>query len=152
MNIKSLLLAGAFAVAGFTANAGNASLFSYDKSAVSNSTKNVAAVENYVNQNEGVTLSTMNADGQTLANVANLTEESSLSALMFDGPAGVDSFIWGLCLSWVGLLIVYLVTQDGDETKKALYGCLLSGLFWVVLNGTFCLLGVSFGPWYWLGW
>ncbi len=132
MNIKSLILAGTFAVAGFAANAGNASLFSYDKGAVNNKMNSVVAVENFVNQNDGVTISTMNAEGQKLAATANLSEETSISSSLLDGPAGIPSFLWGCVLSALGVLVVYLVTQDGDETKKALYGCLVGAAVYVL--------------------
>ncbi len=147
MKLKSLLLLGVFVVTSVAAFAGNASLFSYDKNAVHRSMKNVSAVENYVNSNEGVTLTTMNAEGTELATAANLSTSSSLSSSMFDGPAGIPSFLWGCVLGWIGILIVYLVTQDSDETKKALYGCLIGWgvgfllylLFWVVIFGNAAL-------------
>ena len=132
MKIKSLLLAGVFAIAGLSASANNSSLFSYDKAAVSAKMNNVNAVETYVNQNAGVTVSTMNAEGQQLTAAANLSEETSLSSSLLDGPAGIPSFLWGCVLSWVGILIVYLVTQDSDETKKALFGCLAGAAVWLV--------------------
>lgn len=132
MKIKSLILAGVFAIAGLGANANSSSLFSYDKDAVSSKMSKVSAVENFVNQNEGVTISTMNAEGQQLTAAANLSEENSMSASLLDGPAGIPSFLWGCVLSWVGILIVYLVTQDGDETKKALFGCLAGAGVWLV--------------------
>ncbi len=134
MKIKSLILAGVFAIAGFSANASNSSLFSYDKNAVNESFKNVSAVEKYVNQNDGVTVSSMNADGQQLVAAANLSEENSLSSSLLDGPAGVPSFLWGCVLGPLGLLVVYLVTQDGDETKKSLYGCLVWGAVVLLIN------------------
>ena len=132
MKIKSLFLAGVFAVAGFGASANNSSLFSYDKNAVNTKLNSVVAVENYVNQNDGVTISTMNAEGQQLKATANLSEENSMSSSLLDGPAGIPSFLWGCVLSWVGILIVYLVTQDSDETKKALFGCLAGAGVWLV--------------------
>lgn len=141
MKIKSLILAGTFAFAGFAANAGNASLFSYDKAAVSAKMNNVNAVETYVNQNAGVTVSTMNAEGQQLTAAANLSEENSLSSSLLDGPGGIPSFLWGCVLGPFGLLIVYLVTQDSDETKKSLYGCLVWGVAWIVVS----VFGLLFG-------
>ncbi len=43
-----------------------------------------------------------------------------------EAPLGIAPFLWGCVLGWVGLLVVYLVT-DGDkaQTKKALTGCLV---------------------------
>ena len=85
----------------------------------------------------------MNADGQQLVAAANLSEENSLSSSLLDGPAGIPAFLWGCVLGWIGILVVYLVTEDSDETKKALYGCLIGWglgfllyiLFVVVLFG-----------------
>ena len=48
---------------------------------------------------------------------------------MFDGPVDIPSFIWGCVAGPVGVLVVYLVTEDNDETKKALLGCILWGVF-----------------------
>ncbi len=134
MKIKSLILAGFFAISCFSVSANNSSLFSYDKAAVNAKMNNVSAVETYVNQNDGVTVSSMNADGQQLVAAANLSEENSLSSSLLDGPAGVPSFLWGCVLGPLGLLVVYLVTQDGDETKKSLYGCIVWGVAVLLIN------------------
>lgn len=51
-----------------------------------------------------------------------------------DGPAlGIPSFLWGCVLGWVGLLIVYLITENTDETKKALWGCIASSVVGIVI-------------------
>ena len=153
MKIKSLILAGVFALSCFSVSANNSSLFSYDKNAVNESLKNVSAVEKYVNQNEGVTLNSLNSDGKKLVDDANLyTLKSQL-----DGPAGVPSFLWGFAggciggitlfggviLGLLGVLAVYLVTQDGDETKKALMGCIVGNLIWVVFFAIWFIFGNS---------
>ena len=45
----------------------------------------------------------------------------------------IASFLWGCAFGWVGLLIVYLVTDnDKEQTKKALWGCLANGVAIVV--------------------
>ena len=73
-----------------------------------------------------------------LKNVEGLSMEG-LEALdfmnTFEPPLGIPSFLWGCVLSWVGILVTYLVT-DGDkhETKQALIGCVVGGAFWVLLN------------------
>ncbi len=52
----------------------------------------------------------------------------------FEPPLGIPSFAWGCVLGWVGILITYLVTDgDKEETKKALYGCLVAGGSYIVL-------------------
>jgi hypothetical protein len=73
-----------------------------------------------------------------LKNVEGLSMEG-LEALdfmnAFEPPLGIPSFLWGCVLSWVGILVTYLVT-DGDkqETKQALIGCVVGGAFWVLVN------------------
>ncbi|MFB6316983.1 hypothetical protein [Saccharicrinis sp. FJH54] len=49
-----------------------------------------------------------------------------------DGPPlGIPSFLWGCLLSWVGLLLVYLLTEENkDETRKALWGCIANAGVW----------------------
>lgn len=44
------------------------------------------------------------------------------------GPIGIPSFIWGCCLGVVGILIVYLVEESRQETKKALIGCIVGSI------------------------
>jgi hypothetical protein len=53
-------------------------------------------------------------------------------------PLGIPSFLWGCLLSWVGILLVYLLTEENrDETKKAVWGCVAGSaayvLFYVII-------------------
>ena len=55
-------------------------------------------------------------------------------------PLGIPSFLWGCLLSWVGILLVYFITEENkDETKKAVWGCVAGTaayvLFYVVIYG-----------------
>lgn len=126
MKIKSLLLAFvASSFATFSAVAGNASLFQLDKNQVNAEMNQLTQVENYVASHEGVTLEQLKASNSDIVNGLNLTESTSTLSALTDGALGIPSFIWGCVLGWVGILITYLVTQDSDETKKALYGCLV---------------------------
>ena len=52
-----------------------------------------------------------------------------------DGALGIPSFLWGCIVGPIGILIVYLVTDnDTEEAKKALWGCLAAVAFWVILD------------------
>ena len=54
------------------------------------------------------------------------------SGMMMEPALGIPGFWWGCVLGPVGILVVYLVTEnDKEEVKKALYGCIVSGVFWV---------------------
>ncbi len=137
MKIKSLLIVVAFVLANlFAAKAEKASLFQYDKNAVNKEMSQLNKVESYVNANNGVTLNQLKAENNEVVKNVNFNTKASEFSSLADGPAGIPSFIWGFCLTWVGILIVYLVTEDSDETKKALIGCLVSAavyiLFWLV--------------------
>ncbi len=126
MKIKSLLLAFvASSCVIFSASAGNASLFQLNKNKVNAEMNQLSQVENYVASHEGVTLDQLQTENNDIINGVNLTESTSTLSALTEGALGIPSFIWGCVLGWIGILITYLVTQDSDETKKALYGCLV---------------------------
>ena len=94
-------------------------------------------LESFVNANEGITIDEINMENPMVQNVANASDVLGvLASLRGDVPLGIPSFVWGLCLSWVGVLIVYFVADDREETKNAFVGCAVSGgvviIFWVV--------------------
>lgn len=49
---------------------------------------------------------------------------------------GIPSFIWGCCLGPTGIIITQIMTEDVNETKKALAGCAVSGC---VVGGCYLL-------------
>jgi len=65
-------------------------------------------------------------------------------ATMDDPPLGIPSFLWGMCLGLPGLAVVYFVTEDTDETKKALWGCLVSTAVVAVFYVILIIAGASF--------
>lgn len=131
MKMKSLLLAITFVAGMFAAKAENASLFQYDRNAVNNEMTQLNKVESYVNAHEGVTLNQLKSENNSIVQDVNLNSNAGFASTA-SGPAGIPSFVWGFCLSWVGILIVYLVVQDSEETKKALYGCLVSAAIYIL--------------------
>ena len=52
---------------------------------------------------------------------------NSISTMM-EPPLGIPSFVWGCCLGVPGIAIVYFVSEDKDETMKALWGCIASSV------------------------
>lgn len=69
--------------------------------------------------------------------IANLSVADGMSGMyLLEGPPlGIPSFLWGFCLGVPGLAVVYFVTEDSDETKKALWGCVISGVVSAVIYG-----------------
>lgn len=127
MSFKYLFLTIVYVISGaIVSRAENPSLFHYDKDDFQNKIAHLNLLEEYVNTHEGVTLEHLYNESNSVIQDMNLNNSTILSSVS-DGPLGVPSFIWGCCLSWVGILIVYLVVQDSEEVKLALWGCLLNG-------------------------
>lgn len=98
-------------------------------------------LEQHVLANEGTNLEQVSANHSQLVEGISL-EVNSIASVMADGelPGNIPPFWWGFCLGWVGLLLVYIITDnDKDQVKKAFTGCLISGgiiiLVYVVLYG-----------------
>lgn len=103
-------------------------------------------LEQYVNTHEGVTIE--QAQNAGLTEGLTIDTNVSSSAVAGELPLNIPAFWWGCVLTWVGVLIVYLVTdKDKDQTKKALYGCLVSAgvyiLWWVFV------VAIGGRSWYW---
>jgi hypothetical protein len=88
----------------------------------------IEQLENTIAQNPGLSLSEVKANHEYLLSGVSILEESSVSSISKDMPI-LPSFWWGCCLGIVGLVVVYLVTDnDKDQVKKALIGCVISTL------------------------
>ena len=52
-------------------------------------------------------------------------------------PTAMPGFWWGSCLSWIGIIIVYLLMDEGegrkDQVRSALYGCIVGTLTYGIL-------------------
>lgn len=141
LTILSLLFA-------FNVNAGNASLFQFDQNKVNAEMNQLSKVENYVSTHNGVTLEQLKAENNEIVSGVNLTESTSTLSALTEGALGIPSFIWGCVLGWIGILITYLVTQDSEETKKALYGCLIGWVGGFLLYIIFVVL-IFGGSFFW---
>jgi len=88
-----------------------------------------------------LTLTQINADASLLNPEINLDRNYSGLNMAEAGEKalGIPSFVWGLCVGVVGIAVVYFVTEDNEETKKALWGCLVGG----VVYGLFYIIYVA---------
>ena len=90
-------------------------------------------IEAYVNAND-VTLDKLKAENSSLLDGIEISNESSASLLADELPLGIPAFWWGCVLTVLGVVLVYVLTdQDKDQTKNALYGCLVTGVVYIVL-------------------
>lgn len=90
----------------------------------------LSALEKYLDAHPGSTLDNLKLENNQLVD-ANLL--SSMAMPSGNQALGIPSFLWGCAFGVVGLAVVYFVTEDNDETKKALWGCVTSTVAWTAL-------------------
>jgi hypothetical protein len=112
------------------------SVFSYDEDLLAEAMSELEELDSYIETNEGITFSDLENEGSLL--IANM-ESNATPMGMADGdgtepPLGIPSFLWGCVFGVLGILIVYIVSEnDKEEAKKAMWGCLASTVVWVVV-------------------
>ncbi len=107
--------------------------FKYNQKQVQDEFSDLNLLEQTVIDNSFITLSEMKSQNMLADKFGNL----NLTTMMMEPALGIPGFWWGCVLGPVGILVVYLLTDnDKPEVKKALYGCLVSGglyiVWWVV--------------------
>ena len=113
-------------------NANDADLFNYDRASIDRNLSELTTIENYLSENPDATFTDLMNMGLLTANGKDFSMD--LLSYMGEPPLGVPSFLWGCAFGWVGLLVVYIATdQDKVESKKALWGCAASTVTWVVV-------------------
>ena len=103
--------------------AGSADLFNYDAKAVQSELSALNAVDQFVEQND-ITYSQMLQMNNPMASELSYGSTGAFGIQMLEPVAGIPSFVWGFCAGVAGIAVVYFVTEDNDETKKAAYGCI----------------------------
>jgi len=97
--------------------------FKYNKQQVQDEFSTLNLLEKTVTDNSFVTLSEMQQNNMLTANYANLNLTNNM---MMDPALGIPGFLWGCLLGPLGILAVYVITEnDKAEVKKALIGCLV---------------------------
>ena len=103
------------------------SAFYFDQESLNAAMHDLNELESYLDQNEGMTYSELLASGSEL--ILNVSGSSSPLGMDQDKDElfGIPPFLWGCVLGWVGLLLVYILTDNDKElVKKAFTGCLVS--------------------------
>lgn len=99
-------------------------------------------IEKYV-ESSGATLEEMQSNNSALLKDLTIAPDSTAAFAVDELPLGIPAFWWGCVLTLLGVILVYVLTdKDKDQTKKALYGCLVTGgvyllyiIFWGVVFG-----------------
>ncbi|MBK8845761.1 MAG: hypothetical protein IPO27_04010 [Bacteroidetes bacterium] len=121
--ILSLVSALFISVAVF---AGNADLFKHDQNAVKSEFSSIENLDAYLNANPN--MSYADVQDKNLVSDSKFNAEGSTLSAPKGGdcpPLGIPSFVWGCVLGWIGILLVYLLCGEREETKKAFMGCLI---------------------------
>jgi hypothetical protein len=118
-----------------------ADVFNYEEENISAEFEQLNNIEDYVNQNGGLTLEELKAQKGSLVEGITLSADSAASLAADELPLGIPAFWWGCVLTVLGVILVYVLTdQDKEQTKKALLGCLVTAgvyvVFWVVALAT----------------
>ena len=120
------------------------SVFNLDESALDLAMNELNELENYLANNESATYDDLLASGSDL--ITNISDISAPMGMAQEGeaPLGIPAFLWGCVLGWVGILVVYMVTDnDKPQVKKALTGCLIAGGVYVVFYVVYVSLIVT---------
>jgi hypothetical protein len=122
----------------------NLDLFAIDQQQMNADFQSLNALEDFVLTHEGITLQDLkNQDKQILNGLDEPGNFKGLASTLRGGetPLGIPPFVWGFCLGLVGLVLVAVLAEDREMTKKALYGCLVSAVIWAGIRIT---LGILF--------
>ncbi len=110
--------------------------FNFDEVEINDVLSELNDLDAYLETNSDVTYESLVVSGNDL--VANI--ESTASPMGMDGgqegepPLGIPSFLWGCVFGVIGLLVVYIATDNNKvEAKKAMWGCLAGTAVSVVI-------------------
>lgn len=116
--------------------AGNGDLFDYDKEKIKSEMADLTALESMVLQDQNLTYDILLETNNPL--VTDLNYGSNMMLAGMSAAPIIPAFWWGCIFGPLGILVVYLVEDDPDQTKSALWGCVINAL----------LTGVSYGAYY----
>ncbi len=109
------------------------SVTNFDESEIYTAFAEVSDLDQYLATNDSKTYSDVNLENSKLLNGISASTTLPFSQSKDEKALGIPSFLWGCVLGWVGLLIVYLMLENKEETKKALWGCVAGTAVWVVV-------------------
>jgi hypothetical protein len=104
--------------------AGSGDLFSYDKDKINAEMTQLTALEDMVSQSQDLTYDDLLAANNPLVADLNMGYDAMLAAMGANMPV-LPAFWWGCILGPVGILLVYVIEEDRDQTMSALWGCVI---------------------------
>jgi hypothetical protein len=129
----------------FTCTVVASTTLSYNETELEQTFSKLNRLEQMYQENPAASLEELTAHAEfegvkiEAANLSSVTNAGDLPIL----PA----FWWGCILGAIGILLVYIITEDKDQSMKALWGCLAWTGFWLLLWIFSALLGFGFLWW-----
>ena len=113
------------------------SAFSYDEAEMNEVLSELNQLDAYLEMNTDQTYASLAESGNPLiANIESTASPMGMAGQEGEPPLGIPSFLWGCVFGVIGLLIVFVATDnDNDEARKAMWGCVVSSLVSGVIYG-----------------
>lgn len=106
----------------------------FDDSEIYAAFSEVNDLDQYLSQNENSTYADISREDVSMLTNISATTSLPVSASSDELALGIPSFLWGCVFGIVGVLVVYLMTDNNKEqTKKAFYGCIVGTVVSVVI-------------------
>jgi hypothetical protein len=121
-----------------SAQADSKSMFSLDVDHVYAEMAELTQLENYLHGSDATLSSLVDQNHSLVSNMKTGNFGWHAMIGLAEPPLGIPSFLWGFCLGLPGLAVVYFLTEDSAETRKALWGCIISG---VIVGGFYIVWG-----------
>ena len=111
------------------------SAFSYDEAVLNGVLSDLDELDVYLESNQDATYESLSASGSDLiADIESTASPMGMAGQDGEPPLGIPSWLWGCVFGIIGVLLVYILTDnDKEEAKKAMWGCLAGTAVSVVL-------------------
>lgn len=125
------------------------SVAEFDDSEIYDAFAEISELDQYLAVNDSKSYTDVNQEDSALLNGISSTTSLPFSASADELALGIPSFLWGCVFGIVGVLVVYLMTDENkDQTKKAVYGCIASSVVGLVLYFTVFAVAATTTPAY----
>jgi len=106
----------------------------FDDSEIYQAFADISSLDKYLQTNEDKTYSDLKTEDVSMLNGVSSSTTLPLGSPESDELAlGIPSFLWGCVFGVLGVVIVYIMTDDNKvQTKKAVYGCVASTIVGIV--------------------
>lgn len=143
--MKKIFLTLLFFVLALGMQASVSDLFKIDDAALSEEFASLNQLEEIVVGHSDITFESLMAEHSDLMNSIHLQSDliNGLMGFYLEPPLGIPSFVWGFCLGIAGIAVVYFVTEEKEETKKALWGCIAGSALYTAVYVVYYVIILS---------